>query len=248
MKENIIVGCGGIVGNATLRFFRNKYSNFFGIDKKDEVEWGIPEDWKFDFDYIHKNCIVWICTREGSVIDVIEQYKPYTKNFVIRSTLPRELFDLPEKYPELNILHVPEFLRENFALEDMINTKKIVIGGNAPELKIYLKELFQNILPYTPIVSDLSFKESCLVKLFSNSYLATLISYWNEAGKICEKENVNSEKIASVCAMDPRISEYGTIPGAKFGGMCLPKDLNHILNGYNGLKLLKSVKEVNEKI
>lgn len=227
MKTNVVVGLG-VVGEATLRFFRSKYDNFYGIDKKNILEWGIPDDWTFNFNHIDKTCIIWICTREESVIDVIEKYKVYTKNFVIRSTIPPELFDLPEKYPELNIVHVPEFLRENFALEDMKKTNRIIIGGNAPELKIYLKELFQNILPYTPIISDLTFKESALCKIFSNAHLSTLIGFWCEAKKICDNFEVNADRIASVCAMDSRISEYGTICGSKFGGLCLPKDLHYL--------------------
>ena len=187
--------------------------------------------------------IIWICVQEKDVESIIKEYKDYTKNFVIRSTIPPSLFNLPEKYPDLNILHNPEFLREEYALKDFSNSDRIILGGNCPELKIYIKNLYREAFPFAKIIADLSFKESALCKLFTNAYLATLIGFWNEAKKICDKYNTNTDRIASVVSLDPRISSYGTICGAKFGGTCLPKDLNYLTELTIDLPLLRAVKK-----
>jgi UDPglucose 6-dehydrogenase len=91
-----------------------------------------------------------------------------------------------------------------------------------------------------------------MIKYAFNCALATKISYWNEIYYICRLLNIDSETVARVAAMDPRIGTYGTVHGKAFGGKCLPKDLRALLQfatdlGYDP-KLLKAVEEVNERI
>ena len=247
MRKNLVIGLG-TVGRTTLAGFRKLgFDNFYGWDIDENKRNKFPEEWilnpKEKFSITDKD-IIWICVQEKDVESVIKEYKDYTKNFVIRSTILPSLFNLPEKYHDLNILHNPEFLREEYALKDFSNSNRIILGGNCPELKIYIKNLYREAFPSAKIISDLSFKESALCKLFTNAHLATLIGFWNEAKKICDKYNTNADRIASVVSLDPRVSSYGTICGAKFGGSCLPKDLNYLTELTDiDLPLLRAVKK-----
>ena len=91
-----------------------------------------------------------------------------------------------------------------------------------------------------------------MIKYAFNCALATKISYWNEIYYVCRLLNIDSETVARVAGMDPRIGTYGTVHGKAFGGKCLPKDLRALLQfvtdlGYDP-KLLRAVEEVNERI
>jgi UDPglucose 6-dehydrogenase len=91
-----------------------------------------------------------------------------------------------------------------------------------------------------------------MIKYGFNCALATRISYWNEIYYICKLLDIDSETVARVAGMDPRIGTYGTVHGKAFGGKCLPKDLRALLQfvtdlGYDP-KLLRAVEEINEHI
>jgi len=91
-----------------------------------------------------------------------------------------------------------------------------------------------------------------MIKYAFNCALATKISYWNEIYYVCRLLNIDSQTVARVAGMDPRIGTYGTIHGKAFGGKCLPKDLRALVQfitdlGYDP-KLLKAVEELNERI
>jgi UDPglucose 6-dehydrogenase len=90
-----------------------------------------------------------------------------------------------------------------------------------------------------------------MIKYASNCMLATKISYWNEIFLICKELDIDSQVIADIVALDPRIGKYGTVHGRAFGGKCLPKDLNAFISfagKYHKTKLLKAVDDINEEM
>jgi UDPglucose 6-dehydrogenase len=81
--------------------------------------------------------------------------------------------------------------------------------------------------------------------------LATKISYWNEVLLICKKLGIDSQAIADIVSLDPRIGKYGTVHGKAFGGKCLPKDLKAFVSfaeRYRNASLLKAVEDINEEL
>jgi UDP-glucose 6-dehydrogenase len=92
-----------------------------------------------------------------------------------------------------------------------------------------------------------------MVKLVSNAHLSTLISFWNEVHQICERFQINSTVLGRAVSMDNRISPYGAVMhGKPFGGFCLPKDLNALINAAELVScqpvLLESVRQVNRNL
>lgn len=81
--------------------------------------------------------------------------------------------------------------------------------------------------------------------------LATKISYWNEIFLVCKELGIDSQEVADMLALDPRIGKYGTVHGKAFGGRCLPKDLKAFISfaeRYHQAKLLKAVDDINEEM
>jgi UDPglucose 6-dehydrogenase len=125
----------------------------------------------------------------------------------------------------------------------------VVIGELDKKSGDILEELYKPL--GVPIVrTDLKTAE--MIKYACNCALASRISYWNEIYYICQKLRIDSNLVARVAAMDPRIGKYGTVHGKAFGGKCLPKDLKAFVSfareqGYKP-KLLEAVDEINERI
>ncbi|MGB7533657.1 MAG: hypothetical protein WA977_11880 [Halobacteriota archaeon] len=90
-----------------------------------------------------------------------------------------------------------------------------------------------------------------MIKYASNCMLATKISYWNEIFLICKELGIDSQEVANIVGLDPRIGKYGTVHGKAFGGKCLPKDLKAFISfaeKYHKTKLLKAVDDINEEM
>ena len=90
-----------------------------------------------------------------------------------------------------------------------------------------------------------------MIKYASNCMLATKISYWNEIFLICKELGIDSQVVANIAGLDPRIGKYGTVHGKAFGGKCLPKDLKAFVafaERYREVKLLKAVDDINEEM
>jgi UDPglucose 6-dehydrogenase len=150
----------------------------------------------------------------------------------------------------IHICHNPEFLREKYAFEDVLNPDRVVIGQCCTEHG----ELLANL--YAPLGKPIYMtvpKISELAKLVSNAYLSTLITFWNEVFLLTEKLKVDVREVAELVCSDHRMSRYGTSKfGEPFKGKCLPKDLMHLINvfkkhGLNPL-LFESVKKINDDL
>jgi len=147
---------------------------------------------------------------------------------------------------EFDVVSNPEFLREGFAVEDLMKPDRIVVGVGSPRPAAAMREL------YTPfnapiIVTDINSAE--LIKHAANSFLALKISYINAIATICEASGANVEEVANGMGMDARIGRRFLNAGLGFGGSCFPKDLSAFIKiadqlGYD-FQLLKEVQRIN---
>jgi UDPglucose 6-dehydrogenase len=147
---------------------------------------------------------------------------------------------------EFDVVSNPEFLREGFAVGDLMNPDRVVVGVSSPRPAAAMKEI------YTPfkapiIVTDINSAE--LIKHAANSFLALKISYINAIANVCEAAGANVQEVAHGIGLDERIGRRFLNAGIGFGGSCFPKDLSAFIKiseqvGYE-FKLLKEVQRIN---
>ena len=196
--------------------------------------------------------LTFVCTSEHAVDEVLQNLiKERVEGlYVVKSTTSVGLTEKLMKKYGVHIAHNPEFLREDYANEDAVNPDRIIIGQCCEEHAEKLVALYAPM--NKPIfVTDTATSEA--VKLLSNAYLATLITFWNEANELAEKLGLNISEVAELTCADSRMSVYGTAKfGEPFGGKCLPKDLRNLIRAYreNGSNpiLFEAVEALNAKL
>lgn len=147
---------------------------------------------------------------------------------------------ISEKNPqaEFDVISLPEFLREGFAVHDFFNPDRIIVGANSDKAKAVIKKLYQ---PFEN-KAELLFVErrsSETIKYASNAFLAIKIQYINEMADFCEKAHANVYEVAKGMGLDTRIGNKFLNPGPGYGGSCFPKDTNAMayMGRQNGIHL-----------
>jgi UDPglucose 6-dehydrogenase len=136
-----------------------------------------------------------------------------------------------EQFKTENIIFSPEFLREGSALYDNLFPSRIIIGDKTPEAKEFALLLEDGCLNNSK-ASMLSPEAAESIKLFSNTYLAMRVSFFNEVDTFCMEHKIDSREVINGISMDSRIGAFYNNPSFGYGGYCLPKDSQHLLRTF----------------
>ena len=178
------------------------------------------------------------------------------KNVAIKSTIPpgtTEKFN--KKFSALQVSFNPEFLTEANSIEDFKNQNRIIIGGPRPSSTMF-RRIYAKAFPKVPIIKTGS-THAEMVKYVTNCFLATKVSFANEIFKLCEKLDLDYDKVIEYSKFDERLGySHWNVPGPDgdfgFGGHCFPKDMNALVYLGNtvgiDLKVIKSAIETNDKV
>ena len=255
----------GYVGSAIKVGFETHYKNISIFDKYNKSRCTVSSLKELT----ESSEVIFVCLptpmKENGECDIgivekeivrINKYSTHKKIVVIKSTVPPSTTKkINNNNKNIDVIFNPEFLTERNFIEDFKKQNRIVLGGNKKPVDT-VQQVYTKVFPNTTIIKTDSTTAE-MIKYFTNTFLATKVSFSNEMKIICNEIDVDYDKVVEYSLYDQRIGKsHLGVPGPDgklgFGGSCFPKDINALIyfakqKGID-LDVLKSVWETNLKV